>query len=200
MSETTNQARPLRPRTGVIRQHRRGERGLTLIEIIITIALLTVGVVGIAGGIASAERIASVSQQQAQLEVQMRQLSDWARDSTSTGLPAPCTTATGTVFCLPYKTCATTATYQAFVNSAITAGILPPAAVAKLTVTHVYFSTSASRLGGTAPLAGHTCSGSCPGGSCVGDWGVQEITLTVSQPTGTSSPRSVTRTVWKGST
>jgi Tfp pilus assembly protein PilV len=186
MREGTNQATRAAKDARPIRRRHSGQLGLTLIEIIITIALLTLGVVGIAGGIASAEHIANINQQQAQLEVQMRQLSDWVRDSTSTGLT--------------YAWCASTPTYQASINAAITAGTLPPAAVAKLTVTHVYFSTSASRLGGTAPLAGHTCSGSCPGGSCVGDWGVQEITLTVSQPTGTSSPRSLTRTVWKGST
>src|SRR6202051_4968494 len=60
---------------------RTGERGLTMIEMIATIALVSVGVVGIAGGIAATERIATVNQDQSQLEVAMRQLSDWVRDS-----------------------------------------------------------------------------------------------------------------------
>lgn len=154
-------ASPIQRRASVKRRERGGERGLTLIEIIITIALLTVGVVGIAGGIASAERIASISQEQAQIDVQMRQFSDWVRDSTSAGLT--------------YKACATTVNYQALVNAAITAGVLTPPAGIQLTVTQVYLSTSGSRNGVSKdPLsAGTACPGTCPGTSCVGDWGVR---------------------------
>jgi prepilin-type N-terminal cleavage/methylation domain-containing protein len=187
MRGNIDEVRPILWRVRVDRRERRGERGLTLIEIIITIALLTIGVVGIAGGIASAERIASISQQQAQLEVEMRQLSDWVRDSTSAGLT--------------YKVCATDAIYQASVNAAITAGVLTPPPGVQLNVTQVYLSTSGSRNGvGTGPLSGGTCSGTCPGASCVGDWGVQEIALKITDPTGSMGTRVVTRTVWKGNT
>jgi Tfp pilus assembly protein PilV len=173
-----NGARPLRVRHA-------GQLGLTLIEIIITITLLTIGVVGIAGGIAAAEHIANINQSQAQLEVQMRQISDWARDSTSKGLT--------------YKPCATTANYQTSVNSAITGGVLTPPAGVQLSITHVYFSTSGSRNNvPTTPV--NLCSGACPGASCVGDWGVQEISLKVSGPTSSGGLRSLTRVVWKGST
>jgi prepilin-type N-terminal cleavage/methylation domain-containing protein len=185
MREGTDSARLARQGPSAHTRRRRGERGLTMIEMIITIALITVGVLGIAGGIASAERIARISQDQAQLEAQARQLSDWVRDSTSKGLN--------------YQPCATTANYQTSVNAAITAGILTPPAGVQLTISHVYFSTSGSRNGaGTAPL--NTCSGACPGASCVGDWGVQEITLLVKEPTASTGLRSLTRTVWKGNT
>jgi prepilin-type N-terminal cleavage/methylation domain-containing protein len=187
MREGMNRATPGGRSVCVGRRRRAGERGLTLIEIIITIALLTIGVVGIAGGIASAEHIANISQNQAQLEVQMRQLSDWARDSTSTGMT--------------YAWCASTSTYQTSINSAITGGALTRPAGVQLTVTHVYFSTSGFRNGAsTAPLSGDTCSGTCPGATCVGDWGVQEITLKVSEPLTSGGVRSLSRTIWKGST
>jgi Tfp pilus assembly protein PilV len=185
MREGTHLARLTRHRASIHRHRRIGELGLTLIEMIITIALITVGVVGIAAGVASAERIARISQDQAQLEVQTRQLSDWVRDSTSAGLS--------------YKPCASKTTYQASVNAAITAGVLTPPAGVQLTITNVYLSTNGSRnLVGTGPL--NTCSGSCPGASCVGDWGVQEITLLVTEPTASTGLRSLTRTVWKGNT
>jgi len=185
MREGNNQARLPNPRAHLFRRQHSGERGLTLIEVIITIALLTIGVVGVAGGIASAEHISNISQNQAQVEVQMRQLTDWVRDSTPTGLT--------------YQPCATTSTYQTSVNAAITAGVLTVPAGVQLAITHVYFSTSGSRNSvGTAPL--NTCSGSCPGASCVGDWGVQEITLKVSEPTASGGVRSLMRTAWKGNT
>jgi Tfp pilus assembly protein PilV len=173
-----NGARPLRGRHA-------GQLGLTLIEIIITITLLTIGVVGIAGGIATAEHIANINQSQAQLEVQMRQMSDWVRDSTSKGLT--------------YQLCATTVNYQTSVNSAITAGALTPPAGVQLSIAHVYFSTSGSRTGVPTPPV-NICSGACPGASCVGDWGVQEISLKVSGPTASGGLRSLTRIVWKGNT
>jgi type II secretory pathway pseudopilin PulG len=158
------------------RRTRAAERGLTLIEMIVTVAVMTLAVVGIAGAMAATERIASVTQDQAQLELAMRQLSDFVRDSTpSTGLA--------------YRPCARSSDYI---------GRLPPkpAGVTNWTVTAVYESTSGSRQGlsstpvNTSPL--RTCSGTCPGASCVGDWGVQEITLRVSD-----SARSLTRVVWK---
>jgi type II secretory pathway pseudopilin PulG len=152
------------------RRTRAAERGLTLIEMIVTVAVMTLAVVGIAGAMAATERIASVTQDQAQLELAMRQLSDFVRDSTpSTGLH--------------YTLCAHSSDYI---------GQLPPkpAGVTNWTVSAVYESTSDSR--NTTPVKPlRTCSGTCPA-SCVGDWGVQEITLRVSD-----GASSLTRVVWK---
>jgi len=73
-------------RTSVARWHHRRERGLTLLEVMITIAILTIGVVGVMGGVAAAQRISGINQSQAQLEPAMRQLSDFVRDSSTQGL------------------------------------------------------------------------------------------------------------------
>src|SRR3989442_1660607 len=68
------------------RPRRRSEDGLTLIEMIVTIAIITIAVVGITGAVASTERLAAVNQSQANLEVAMRQVADFVRDSSPQGL------------------------------------------------------------------------------------------------------------------
>ncbi|HEY7927272.1 MAG TPA: type II secretion system protein [Candidatus Dormibacteraeota bacterium] len=165
-------------RVARVRRHTRvGERGLTLIEMVVTIAIVSVAVVGIAGGLAATERLAGITQDQSQLEVAMRQLSDFVRDSTpSSGLS--------------YTPCAQPATY----NSGLRA---KPPGITGWRVVQVYESTNGTRngVGQTNPLQTtplRTCSGHCPGASCVGDWGVQEISLSVS-----NGARSLTRMVWK---
>ncbi|HEX6538965.1 MAG TPA: prepilin-type N-terminal cleavage/methylation domain-containing protein [Candidatus Dormibacteraeota bacterium] len=167
-------------RAGPTRSGRRGQRGLTLIETLVTVAVLAIGVVGIGAGVAQTEKISGITQNQAQLEVSMRQFADWVRSSSSTGLP--------------YTLCATKAGYNASVATAKSAGALT--AASNPVVSAVNLSTSGTRTpsGGTAvniaPL--QTCSGTCPGASCVGDWGAQEITLQVS-----SAGSTLTRVVWK---
>lgn len=171
---------------------RGGERGLTMIEMIATIALVSVGVVGIAGGIAATERIAAVNQDQSQLEVAMRQLSDWTRDSSCN------TSCFMTQFrALPYSPCeqaSVTGTdpYNVELQAAVSANLLTPPLNTKFVITRVQESPTGSnglRNGvGTSP---QTTAG-CPAG--VGDWGVQEITLKVSD-----AARSITRVVWKSS-
>jgi prepilin-type N-terminal cleavage/methylation domain-containing protein len=171
---------------------RTGERGLTMIEMIATIALVSVGVVGIAGGIAATERIATVNQDQSQLEVAMRQLSDWVRDSSC---DAACFTAPLTQFrALPYSYCEQasvmgTDVYNVELRAAVTANVLTPPSNTTFVITKVQESPTGSANGlrgvvGTAPQS--ICS------PTVGDWGVQEITLKVSDPA-----RSITRVVWK---
>jgi prepilin-type N-terminal cleavage/methylation domain-containing protein len=169
---------------------RTGERGLTMIEMIATIALVSVGVVGIAGGIAATERIATVNQDQSQLEVAMRQLSDWVRDSSCN---APCLTKQA----LPYSYCEQasvmgTDVYNVELRAAVTANVLTPPSNTTFVITKVQESPTGSANGlrngvGTPPLPQST---TCPPG--VGDWGVQEITLKVSD-----AARSITRVVWK---
>lgn len=168
------------------------QRGLTLIETLVAVAVLTIGVVGIAGGVAATQKVAAVSQNESQLELTMRQFSDWVRTSSSSS----CTNAA----CpnLPYSVCAQPSTYGSAITSAVAAGALTPPTGVTRSIQAISLSTAASRSsGGVAttmpPVPGGTCfSTTCPGASCIGDWGVQEITLRVS-----SGANSVTRVVWK---
>jgi prepilin-type N-terminal cleavage/methylation domain-containing protein len=161
----------LRREPRLVRQGRNGERGLTLVEMLITIAVITVGVIGIAGTLAQTERISTITQDQANLEVAMRQLTDVVRDSSSQGLS--------------YKTCATATGVNSYAL---------PAAPIGLTwkVSTVVLGSTATRksAGGTVTTSPITACGAAGG-----DWGVQELTLSVS-----SANRSLTRTVWKSAT
>ncbi len=154
-------------RPSVARWRHRRERGLTLLEVIITIAILTIGVVGVMGGVAAAQRISGINQNQAQLEPAMRQLSDYVRDSSSQGLT--------------YKLCANTTT-----NAYSLAGLGMPPAALQWSITNVAVSvTNGGTRNGVATSPVQPCASG-------GDWGVQEITLQVKNAT-----RSLTRVVWK---
>lgn len=163
------------------RRHAR-QRGLTLIETIVTVAVMTVGVLGIASSLSAVERIATISQNQSQLEVSMRQLSDWARNSSSgTCSSAQCPA-------MPYRYCATDpSTYNAFVVNAEASGALS-SSIGSAPIRSVNVATGSTRTAGTTPYTIPALA-SCTGG---GDWGVQEITLKV-----TVSGNTVQRVVWK---
>ena len=154
------------------RQAHRAEGGLTLIESLVTIAVMSVGVVGIGFALAETEQVALITQDQSQLEVAMRQLSDFVRDSTpSTGLT--------------YQLCATAAAYNSHLPS-------PPSGVTAWSTSAVYLSTSGTRnLVATAPIKYCVTQGTCTDTKPC-DWGVQEIVLSVSHGT-----RSLSRTIWK---
>jgi prepilin-type N-terminal cleavage/methylation domain-containing protein len=155
------------------RRGRRGQDGLTLVEMLVTIVLITVGVLGIADAIGGAERSAGIVQDQAKLEVAMRQLSDFVRSD----LAAP----NG----LTYVFCATPGTYTLPAKpSGVASWVIPAGGI--------HESTAASRNG--ASLPNPTGQRAC--GSGVYDWGVQEITLRVTSTTG----HTLTRTVWKADT
>jgi prepilin-type N-terminal cleavage/methylation domain-containing protein len=154
-------------RPSVQRRRHRRERGLTLLEVIITIAILTIGVVGVMGGVAAAQRISGINQNQAQLEPAMRQLSDFVRDSSPQGLA--------------YRLCANTTS-----NAYNLAGLGPPPATLQWAITKVAVSmTGGGTRNGVATSPLQTCTGG-------GDWGVQEITLKVWNAT-----RSLSRIIWK---
>lgn len=141
-------------------------------ECLVTIAVMAVGVVGIGAALAETEHIAAINQDQSQLEVAMRQLSDFVRDSTSS---------TG----LTYQLCAAPSAYTSRLPSR-------PPGVTSWFVSAVYLSTSGTRNNvSTPPIQYCTTPGACSG-SKLCDWGVQEIRLTVSD-----GSRSLTRTVWK---
>lgn len=159
--------RPAR-RPSVARWRHRRERGLTLIEVLITITILTIGVVGVMGGVAAAQRISGINQNQAQLEPAMRQLSDYVRDSSPQGLH-------------PYILCANSTS-----NAYSLAGLGAPPAGLQWSITNVAVSvTGGGTRNGVATSPLQTCTGG-------GDWGVQEITLKVWNAT-----RSLYRIVWK---
>jgi hypothetical protein len=146
---------------------------LTIVEMLVTIAVVTIGVLGIAFAIGGAEKSAGIVQDQANLEVAMRQMSDFVRSD----LAAP----NG----LTYKPCATPGVYALPAKPAGVASWVIPAG-------GIHESTSATRNGLSLPNP--TGPSSC--GSGVYDWGVQEITLQVTSTTG----HTLTRTVWKADT
>ena len=137
-----------------------GERGLTLIETIVTIAIMTIGVLGIALSLSSSQLLARAATTQAQLAASARFISD---DLRSVGVP--------------YIPCATTASYRGTVTALQPQ--LPPTV-----------SPTINRLDLVAP-SGHNASGVLA--SC-GDWGVQRISLTL---TDTPSGRTLQRVVYK---
>ncbi|MGO8685955.1 MAG: type II secretion system protein J [Candidatus Dormibacteria bacterium] len=73
------------------RGRRAGERGLTLIELLVTIAVMSVAVVGITAGLAATQLDSSIAQTQAQLEAAMRDVSDYVGSDqlTYVGCAAP---------------------------------------------------------------------------------------------------------------
>jgi len=158
------------------RPTRRRQYGTTLIEMIVTMALLAVGFVGIGAGIAATEKFAAINQDQSQLEVAMRQLADYVRDSSSTGLAYQlCAQVTAPVS----ATSPGTSTYTSTIPAS------RPQGVTQWGFSAIYEST-AGKVNGLLTSARMAC----PGGT--GDWGVQEIKLAVFDGT-----RSLTRIVWK---
>lgn len=158
------------------RLRRRGQHGLTLIEMLVTIVIITVGVVGIVGGLASAQLSASIIQTQSQLEVAMRQASDYVRDSTSGGLT--------------YQTCASASAYQSAVRQKVS---IPGVSIAVKGV-RVSPVNDGSGSGGNGEWNGTATPPISGCGSSTADWGVQEVTVEV---TDQHSGRTLTWNVWK---
>lgn len=180
--------RDLSVRRADAREH---QRGLTLIETIIAVALLALGIVGVTKGIAVSQQLASTNQDQSQLEVAMRQLTDFVRDSNPTSGLAynQCSQVTTAVSASSLSTTSvgsgTNPAYSAQLSSKLT----KPTNVGEWGFTSIYESKNGVH-DGTATAALWTTN--CPAGT--GDWGVQEVKITVFDTTGL---RSLTRTVWK---
>ncbi|HZS13682.1 MAG TPA: hypothetical protein VFC09_03695 [Candidatus Dormibacteraeota bacterium] len=140
---------------------------------IVTIAIMTVAIVGIGGSLAQSQKIAGISQDQAQLQVAMRQLSDYVRDSSASGLT--------------YKLCAKTTDYPSSKMPA-----LPATGVTSWGVSAVTLSTAGARNSvPVAPIQYCVTANTCDSTHTC-DWGVQELTLFVA-----NGSRTLTRTIWK---
>lgn len=159
------------------RGRRGGERGLTLIEMLVTIAIMSIGIAAMVGGLADAERSAAVARSQSALDAALRTASDQLRSA-------------------PYVACAGVSPGDAYTVSvpgvsAEAATVLRPDAPPQLSsaagaVTEA--STRCGASGGTLELDGCT-----PGHGETCDYGIQRVTVTVS-----SSGRTLSREIWKG--
>ncbi|MGD1033895.1 MAG: prepilin-type N-terminal cleavage/methylation domain-containing protein [Candidatus Dormibacteria bacterium] len=147
------------------RQARGGEAGLTLIEMVVTIAIIAIAVVGIAYGFSAIVSSAGNAQVQATLNGAAESVSEYLQSDTD----------------VPYVACATS--YRAS----------PPPQFASnyprvMVDGSAWPASFAVDLSDPAPGPGYSSLGNCSA-----DYGVQEITITVSDGT-----TSVERTVWKG--
>lgn len=146
---------------------------------------MLVGIAGVAAGAASTEKFASTFQNQSQLELVMRQLADFVRDSSpSTGLQySYCAQVTSQVT----ATSPGSGTYQSPLTTKFPT---LPAGVSHMGFVAVY----ESKNNGTALHDGVVTTPKSTLGCLAntGDWGVQEIKLAVF-----GGGNQVTRTVWK---
>lgn len=175
-------------------RRRVGERGLTLLETMITVVLLAVGVAGIMLAVAAIERSASITQNQDQLQLAMRQLADFARDSSpSTGLQysyceqvpsGGAVTATS-----PGSTGSGTGPGAAYRSQLTTKFPTLPTGVTQWGFVQISESVSGTGSHDGSPTSPKSTTG-CAANT--GDWGVQEIKLAVF-----GGGNQVIRTIWK---
>lgn len=149
-----------RPARRPSRGLRAGEAGLTLIEMLVTLAIISIGVVGIAYGFSAAVRGAGEAQVQAELDAAAQTAANYVQ-SVLTYCPCDNPTCVGGAYSLN--------------------GLLPmPPHVTSWSLASVTESQPNPGFSGTTCQAGV-------------DYGVQEITITVSD-----GSNSVSRAVWKG--
>lgn len=159
------------------RGRRGGERGLTLIEMLVTVAIMSIGIAAMVGGLADAERSAGVARSQSALEAALRTASDQLRSA-------------------PYVACADVSPGVAYTVSvpgvsASAATVVRPDTPPLLT-SAVGAVTEASTLCGAAgaTLEHDGCTAG-RGQTC--DYGIQRVTVSVS-----SAGRTLSRDIWKG--
>ena len=173
---------PMRPP----RPGRRSQTGLTLIETVVAMAVLTIGVVGIAYGFTAATRSASVSQEEAAQAIAARQLAGYVQSN-------PDVSGDG----LQYEVCATA--YS--LNPPPGRSSKPPSPPAGISwaITNVTESTHETGIaypGTPVDPWGQPLPATCrPPGTSIEDYGVQEIQITVYGGRGVAP---LTRNVWKG--
>ena len=160
------------------RARRAGESGLTLIELIVTLGLLTLGVVAMLGLFATIVIATRSTDASAQLASQVRQVQDFIESES-----------------LPYLQCGTVAGYDAAVQTARGPGGTLNSVPTSYSV-HVIGLQQAS--GGTHTLVGVTNMSLSPINGCVGstpDYGVQQIEVNVQEVL--NSSHSLKRIVYK---
>jgi prepilin-type N-terminal cleavage/methylation domain-containing protein len=148
-----------RPTRRPSRRLRAGEAGLTLIEMVVTLAIISIGVVGIAYGFSAAVRGAGDAQVQAELDAAAQAAATYVQSV------------------LPYCPCDNCAGGTYSLN-----GLPMPPHVTAWSLASVTESQPSPNPG----FSGTTCQAGV-------DYGVQEITVTVSD-----GSNSMSRVVWKG--
>jgi prepilin-type N-terminal cleavage/methylation domain-containing protein len=159
------------------RRRHRGERGVTLVEMLVTVAVMGAGIAAMLGGFAGAERSAAAARSQAALVDALR-------------------TAADAVTAAPYVPCAGVASGAGYT-------VAVPGAVASATTVVRPATPPALSAGGTSVpvstilcgVTGEAASGSSctPAAGQVCDYGIQRVTVTVS-----AAGRTMSRDVWKG--
>ncbi len=159
------------------RDGRAGERGVTLVEMLVTVAVMTAGVAAMVGGFAGAERSAAAARGQSALTAALRTASDQLRAA-------------------PYLACAGVGEAAGYavtvsgVSVAVTAVTRPGAAPALRSDTGAVTAPATLCTPTGAPVAVSPCSAAA-GEAC--DYGIQRVTIQVA-----SSGRTLSRDVWKG--
>lgn len=172
------------------RRRRSGQKGLTLIETVVTLAIISIAVVGIAFGFSIAVRSSGIAQEQTSLDVAAGQLADYIQTT-----HAACLGTSGQ--CLVYVPCATATSYS--LTRANPNAVRPPTPPASVSwsITNVVEASSAhgvSYLATATDPNGHNLPEVCRAlPDAPTDWGMQEITITVSR-----GAQVVNETVWKG--
>jgi Tfp pilus assembly protein PilV len=144
-----------------------GEEGLTLIELLVTISLMTLGFLSLLAAFSTIEVTVGATSDDAQLTSQARQIQDYVE---SEGFA--------------YIECASAANYQTAINSAISSGALKPLGYTVTVNAVAQASGGSDTIGALSPVNG--CSGGSP------DYGVQQIQFRVS-----SLRHSLVRIVYK---
>jgi prepilin-type N-terminal cleavage/methylation domain-containing protein len=155
----------------IARQTRRrhGEQGLTLIELLVTIAVMGIGFLSLLEAFSTIELTVGATTDDAQLTSQVRQVQDYVESENFT-----------------YIRCASAAGYQAAIQTAITS--IPPSLVLQAGYT-VRVNAVAQASGGSDTIGAVSAIDNCSGTS---DFGVQQIEFTVS-----SVRHTLTRIVYK---
>lgn len=153
----------------------RGERGLTLIELLVTIALMSVGFLSLLAAFSTIETTVGATSDDAQLTSQARHIEDYVQSEGFT-----------------YIVCGATPEYQAGLQAAVTSGEVTLAAGYGVTVIAVAQASGGNHTvsgvnGPLSPING------CSRGPANGpDYGVQQIKFQVA-----SAHHSLTRIVYK---
>jgi Tfp pilus assembly protein PilV len=165
---------------GSYRLRHRAQGGLTLIEIIAALVLLTVGVLALIEGLAATQSNASISTDQAQLEASAREVGDYLRSAAVPYNPCDFTPLTPD----QYKTAVTTGLGSGFSTK------WKPTVIDVTEATGATVTLAGAATQTTVPYEKH-CTTTSPG---IGDWGAQRITFQLTSP---STRRTIVRAVFK---